>query len=148
MEQTMLFPVAAGAAIAAVGVWWWLARRSARRVRSEAESRANEIVRQAERDADSKLREADVAAKEKLLQARTEFEKVSRKRRGELEAQESRIAQREDKLDRREEEARQARKMSRGESAHVGQDGACGWRAPEEPTRRRRSARPLEQYSG
>jgi ribonuclease Y len=110
----MFFPVAVGASIVAMVVWWWLVRRSVRRVSAEAESKAKEIVRQAERDADAKLRETDVAAKEKLLQARTEFEKVSRKRRGELEVQENRIAQREDKLDRREEEARGKEKEVEG----------------------------------
>ncbi|MDH3524615.1 MAG: ribonuclease Y [Acidobacteriota bacterium] len=110
MEQAMLFAVAAGGLIVVLVTWWWLARRGVERARTEAESRAKEIVRQAERDAESRLREADVAAKEKLLQARTEFEKVSRTRRGELEAHESRIAQREDKLDRREEDARSKEK--------------------------------------
>ena len=119
MEPTTWIAIAAGAALA-VAVWWWLIRRKAAAAIGEAERRAGDIVRQAERDADSKLREAEVAAKEKLLQARGEFEKASRKRRAELEAQEQRLAQREDKLDRRLEETRAREKAVEGREKATG----------------------------
>jgi ribonuclease Y len=104
--ETNIVIAVIGAAAAVLAVWWLALRGRARAALREAQAKARDLVQQAERDSDSKLREADLSAKEKLLQARTEFEKVSRKRRGELEAQEQRITQREDKLDRREEEAR------------------------------------------
>ena len=78
-------------------------RRASRRV-AEAEARAVKIAEDAERERADRLREAELQAKEKLLQARNEFEKVSRKRRSELETFERRLAQKEDKLDRRNED--------------------------------------------
>ena len=59
------------------------------------------------------MREAEVAAREKLLQARSEFEKVSRKQRAELEAQERRLTQKGDSLDKRTEELSGATRSSR-----------------------------------
>lgn len=113
--------MAVAAVVVAVGiVSWLLIRRNGRRVLADARHKAAELLRQAERDSEAKLREADVAAKEKLFQARGEFEKVSRKRRGELETLEQRIAQREDKLDRREEESRAAAKELEGRDRAIG----------------------------
>ena len=57
-------------------------------------------------EAESRRKEAELAAKEKLLQARGEFEKLSRKRRDELEKLERRLSQREDNLEKRDEETR------------------------------------------
>ncbi len=87
----------------AIGIqlYFLLVRRTARRVVEEAQVRARDIGRQAERDAGAAVREAEVAAKEKLLHARNEFEKISRKRRGELEKLERRLEQKEDNVEKR-----------------------------------------------
>ncbi len=119
MEPTTWIAIAVVLAVA-LALWWWLIRRKAHAAIGEAERRAGEIVRQAERDGDAKMREAEVAAKEKLLQARGEFEKASRKRRSELEAQEQRLTQREDKLDRRLEETRSREKAVEGREKAAG----------------------------
>ena len=55
------------------------------------------------------MREVEVAAREKLLQARSEFQKVSRKSRSELEAQERRLTQKQDSIDKKAGRARPAR---------------------------------------
>ena len=120
MVGEMNLMAVAAVAVAAGIVSWLLIRRNGRRLLADAEQKAAELLRQAERDSEAKLREADVAAKERLLQARGEFEKVSRKRRGELETLEQRIAQREDKLDRREEESRAVAKELEGRDRAIG----------------------------
>ncbi|MCZ6727748.1 MAG: ribonuclease Y [Acidobacteria bacterium] len=114
MDQTTVFALAAVVVVVLLLAWWLGTRRRAEGALIEARTKAKDILRQAEREAEAKLREADLGAKEKLLQARGEFETASRQRRGELEAQEQRIAQREDKLDRREEERRSLEKEVEG----------------------------------
>jgi ribonuclease Y len=85
-------------------VWWVLIRREGNRILVQARADAAKMVEDAQRQGETRLREAEIAAKEKLLQARTEFESVSRKRRSELEALERRLTQKEDNLDKRTEE--------------------------------------------
>ncbi len=78
-----------------------LGRRRAQQIERLAEAEAAKKLEEAGRQGENKVREAELAAKEKLLQARTEFEKVSRTRRGELETLERRLQQKEDALDKR-----------------------------------------------
>jgi ribonuclease Y len=96
------------AALVACGLflllWWFLLRRAAKRTVAQARRQAARELEEAAQKAEARLREAEVAAKEKLFQARNEFEKVSRKRRSELETLERRLNQREDNLDKRTEE--------------------------------------------
>ncbi len=94
--------------------WWFSGRKTVARMVSEAKARAQEIGEDAERKSVNKLRETDVAAKEKLLQARSEFEKISRKRRSELETLERRLNQREDSLAKRLDEVTQREKELSG----------------------------------
>ena len=98
--------VAAGlfAVVIAFQIYQVLVSRKAARQVAEAEARAAKIAEDAERERADRLREAELQAKEKLLQARNEFEKVSRKRRSELETFERRLAQKEDNLDKRNED--------------------------------------------
>ncbi len=95
MDTYMTVVVAALVAIAALGVWWFGLRRAAQRTTAQARRQAAKVLDEAEREKEAKLREADLGAKEKLLQARGEFEKVSRKHRADLEALERRLSQRE-----------------------------------------------------
>ncbi|HKV09317.1 MAG TPA: Rnase Y domain-containing protein, partial [Thermoanaerobaculia bacterium] len=85
-------------------VWWLVLRREGKRLLQQAQVDAEKVVEDSRRQSETRLREADVAAKEKLLQARSEFEAASRKRRTELEALERRLTQKEDSLDKRTEE--------------------------------------------
>jgi ribonuclease Y len=85
-------------------VWWVALRREGTRVLAQSRHDAAKMIEDAERQGETRLREADIAAKEKLLQARSEFESVSRKRRSELEALERRLTQKEDTLDKRTDE--------------------------------------------
>ncbi len=115
--NSQLIWVAAAAAVFIL-VDFLLVRRSAKRKLAAAEEEIARIREKAEQDRQSKLREAELAAKEKLLQARNEFEKVSRKRRSELESFERRLAQKEDNLDKRlEEQTRREQETSTLERA-------------------------------
>jgi ribonuclease Y len=90
---------------AVCGLIWWLAlRRAAERLQRDAVEKAASVVSEAEREAAAKVREAELLAKERLLESRTEFEKVAGKRRGELEAIERRLSQKEDSLDKRQDQ--------------------------------------------
>ena len=89
------------AAVVVPLVWWRGLRKEAHRRLDEARREAEKIVEEARRQGETRLRETDVAAKEKLLQARTEFEAASRKRRAELETLERRLTQKEDNLDKK-----------------------------------------------
>lgn len=92
------------ALVVAIQLYFLLARKAARGVVLEAESKADELLESAQKQHDATVRDADLQAKEKLLQARNEFEKVSRERRSELETLERRLQQKEDGLDKRQEE--------------------------------------------
>ena len=96
-------PIAVGVGIlvAVLLLWWLVLRRQAKRITARARRQAAKILEESERDRDSRLREADILAKEKLLQARTEFERASHKRRSELEQLERRLTQKQDTLDKR-----------------------------------------------
>jgi ribonuclease Y len=96
-------------------VWFLFIRRSASRTVEDAETKAAQMIRETEQLRENALREADLAAKEKLLQAKNEFEKVSRRRRTELETFERRLLQKDDTLDKRQED--QTRREQEG-SAH------------------------------
>ena len=92
------------AAVLATQIYFIVVRRAAANTRQEAEQKAQQIVRDAERQGETLQREADLAAKERLHEAKSEFEKVSRKRRDELEALERRLAQKEDNVEKRQDE--------------------------------------------
>ncbi|MEM1203858.1 MAG: ribonuclease Y [Acidobacteriota bacterium] len=100
------------AAVLGLQAYFLLVRKSATKLTAEAERRAEEIRQKAQSDYDARIRDADLAAKEKLLQARNEFEKVSRQQRSELETLERRLLQKEDNLDKRTEGIGQREKES------------------------------------
>ncbi|MEM1176924.1 MAG: ribonuclease Y [Acidobacteriota bacterium] len=112
----------------AIQLYFLFARRAARGVIEDAEKKAEDIRQLAQEKHDATVRGADLQAKEKLLQARNEFEKVSRERRSELETLERRLQLKEDGLDKRQEELAQREKetadhergLSRQEK-HLGQ---------------------------
>jgi ribonuclease Y len=92
---------------------WRSLRQESKRVLEAARREADQVIEDARRQSETQMRETEVAAREKLLQARSEFEKVSRKRRSELEVQERRLTQKEDSLDKRSEElARRDKELS------------------------------------
>jgi ribonuclease Y len=92
---------------------WRSLRLESKRVLEAARREADQVIEEARRQSETQMRETEIAAREKLLQARSEFEKVSRKRRSELEVQERRLTQKEDSLDKRSEElARRDKELS------------------------------------
>ncbi|KAB2959609.1 MAG: ribonuclease Y [Thermoanaerobaculia bacterium] len=92
------------AVLVAALIAWRTVRSRASELLADARSRADRTLEDARREGEARVREAELAAKEKLLQARSEFETASRKRRGELEGIEKRLLQKEESLDRRGEE--------------------------------------------
>ncbi|MEO6195737.1 MAG: ribonuclease Y [Thermoanaerobaculia bacterium] len=103
--EIIILAVAFLAAAVLVLVFGWRSvRHERKRVIDAAQREAAQVVDDARRQSENQIREAEVAAREKLLQARSEFEKISRKRRAELEAQERRLTQKEDSLDKRTED--------------------------------------------
>ncbi|MEM8995895.1 MAG: ribonuclease Y [Acidobacteriota bacterium] len=127
-EILILAAVLLLALVVAIQLYFLVVRRSARGVMEDAERKAAELRELAQEKHAATVRDADLQAKEKLLQARNEFEKVSRERRSELETLERRLQQKEDGLDKRQEElarretetAEHERGLSRQEK-HLGQ---------------------------
>ncbi|MEO1087579.1 MAG: Rnase Y domain-containing protein, partial [Acidobacteriota bacterium] len=127
-EILILAAVLLLALVVAIQLYFLVVRRSARGVMEDAERKAAELRELAQEKHAATVRDADLQAKEKLLQARNEFEKVSRERRAELETLERRLQQKEDGLDKRQEElarretetAEHERGLSRQEK-HLGQ---------------------------
>ena len=91
--------IVAGVAGVAVGVY--LRQQTVSKKIEEAEKIAARTIRNAEQEAENKRREAQIESKGMLLQTRTEFEKETRDRRGDLAALERRLNQREEHLDKR-----------------------------------------------
>ena len=122
-EISILGVVIVVAAVVVPLVWWLVLRKEGRRLLSQAHLEAEKIVEDAKRQGETRLREADVVAKEKLLQARTEFETVSRKRRTELEGLERRLTQKEDNLDKKsDEQTRRERELQQLDRGLVGRE--------------------------
>ena len=104
---------------AAIGAWILHSQRSGKSALAQANKEAEKIVADAERESRAKLRETDVAAKEKLLQARSEFEKVSQKRRAEIDALDERVTKREEKLEQRMDEIVKLEKDVKGREGNL-----------------------------
>jgi ribonuclease Y len=137
------------AALASLASYYLVAKRRGEAVLADAERRASEVRDSAIRDGEAKLREAEIAAKEKLLQARNEFEKVSRKRRGELESFERRLLQKEDNLDKRQQEQiRREQETSTLERALARQEKEVGVRQEELDRLLDDERQKLEQIAG
>ncbi|MEM9291440.1 MAG: ribonuclease Y [Acidobacteriota bacterium] len=148
IESLLLVVVVA--AIAAISFFWWVrARRALDSIETAARLRADQIQLDAERSVENKLREADVVAKEKLLQARSEFEKVSRQRRSELEQLDRRLNQREDSVEKRQEEVGvRERELSLRERETTSQERRLNKREQELEELLETERRRLEQLAG
>jgi ribonuclease Y len=96
MPSTVVLAVAiVVAAIVAPFLYLVVVRRAARRITAQARRQAAKLLDESERERETKLREGELAAKEKLLQARSEFEKIASKQRGELDTRERKLSQEE-----------------------------------------------------
>ncbi len=137
------------AAVVGFQIYLLFLRRGAQRILAEAQEKAAGIVAEGQRRSDNQMREADVAAKEKLLQARNEFEKVSRVRRTELEGLDRRLVQKEDNLDRRAEELnRREKEASQLERELTRREKALGSRETELEKMLAEERHRLEQIAG
>jgi ribonuclease Y len=118
------------AVVVAVAITAWLmVRRKAAATFEDARQRADRLLEDAKREGEARMREAELAAKEKLLQARSEFESASRARRGELEAIEKRLSQKEESLDRKEEGVgKRSEELDRRDRELTGRDRELGAR--------------------
>ncbi len=81
-----------------------------------AEESAEEVVKNAKREAENILKEASLQAKDYMLQVRTDFEKETREKKGELQKLEQRFLQREETLEKRSNDLEKAKgELSRKE---------------------------------
>lgn len=115
--------IAAAVVVLGAAIGWWLVRRIAQRILADARAEAATLREQAARDARAQAREAELAAKELVLQARAEFEAVSRQTRADLDTLERRLLQREDSLDKRlEDQERRDRDLAERQRALTKQE--------------------------
>ncbi|HEX2252496.1 MAG TPA: ribonuclease Y [Thermoanaerobaculia bacterium] len=151
MESEILVALAAGAGAALVLLAGWLLflRRAGRRIVAQARRQAARVLEEADQKSDARLREAEVAAREKLLQARSEFESASSKRRLELEGLERRLTQKEDSLDKRSDDlARREKEAAQLERSLVGREKDVESRDRELTELIREERTRLEQIAG
>jgi ribonucrease Y len=124
-------------------------RQERKRMLEAAQREAAQVVEDARRRSEAQMREAEVAAREKLLQARSEFEKVSRKQRAELEAQERRLTQKGDSLDKRTEDlARRDKELSQLDRTLAGREKGAEKREVELDRMMAEERNKLEQIAG
>ncbi len=130
--ETIILIAVIAAAVVGLVLWWRFIRQEAKRLLERARLDAAKVIEDAQRQGEAQQREAEIAAKEKLLQARSEFEKISRKRRAELEAQERRLTQKEDNLDKKGEDiARRDRDLSQLDRSLAGREKSVEKREAE-----------------
>jgi ribonuclease Y len=98
MMNTLISIVATGVGIL---LGFFISKQMMRHQIKTARQQSEQVLREAQRDAEAKRREAMLEAKDGVFQARSEFEKETRERRGELMALEKRLMQREQGLDRK-----------------------------------------------
>jgi ribonuclease Y len=145
----VLIAALAAVALAICVLAFYLSRRAAARLLTEARREAEKRLDEATREADAKRREADLAAKEKLLQARGEFEKASRARREELEGLERRLTQKEDTVDKRLDQLiQQERDVTGREKGVQGREKAAEEQATELARLTAEQRSKLEQIAG
>ena len=87
--------------LAGIGVGYVVRRAMAEREVNSAEARAKSLMTDAQREAEAAKREALVEAKDEIFRMRTEAEADLKRRAGEIDKKEDRIAQREATLDSR-----------------------------------------------
>jgi len=80
-------------------VYLIIRRRMAEQKIRIAEERAKRVLEDAKREAETKRKEALLEAKDQSIKLRTEFERETKERKGELLALEKRVLQKEEKLD-------------------------------------------------
>ncbi|WP_429885876.1 ribonuclease Y [Geoalkalibacter halelectricus] len=99
IELTLILIVAALAAGVFVG--YLLRRKFAEGRLADAQKAAGQLIEDAQKDADAIRKEATLEAKDIILQAKTESEQEARDLRRDIQAQEKRLLQKEEHLDRK-----------------------------------------------
>ena len=124
-------------------------RQEGERIREQAKLDAAKVLDDAKRQGEAQMREVEVAAREKLLQARSEFEKVSRKSRSELEAQERRLTQKQDSVDKKAEElGRRDKELNQLDRSVAGREKSVEKREAEVERMFEEERGKLEQIAG
>jgi ribonuclease Y len=152
--NTEIIILAASIFFAAVAVLvlvfgWRSIRQEGQRIREQAKVDAAKVLDDAKRQGEAQMREVEVAAREKLLQARSEFEKVSRKSRSELEAQERRLTQKQDGIDKKGDElARRDKELNQLDRSVAGREKSVEKREAEVERLFEEERGKLEQIAG
>jgi len=101
MNLTVLIMVAGATGLVAFVAGFFVRKSFAEKVVKGAEAKSKEILEQAKKEADNRRRESEIEAKDLMLRMRTDFEKETKDRRGELIELEKRLMQREENLERK-----------------------------------------------
>ncbi len=101
MSNVMIIGVAAGVAILAFLLGWFISRRIAEMKLGKADELAKKIIREAEKEAEIKKKEAVLEAKDEWYKAKVNFEKELQIKKSELGRLEKRFSEREANLDRK-----------------------------------------------
>ncbi len=89
-----------GALGAGIFIGFLLRRKLAESRLADADKMATQVIEEAKKDADNIRKEAIIQAKDAVLEAKTDWEQESKELRKEIQAQEKRLVQKEENLDR------------------------------------------------
>ncbi|NIO15819.1 MAG: ribonuclease Y [Deltaproteobacteria bacterium] len=89
------------ALLGVISIFLFINKRTADQKIKKAEEAADEVLKRAKRESESILKEASLQAKDYMLQVRSDFEKETQEKKGELQRLERRFLQKEELLDRR-----------------------------------------------
>jgi ribonuclease Y len=101
MSNVMMMVVAAGAAVLAFLLGWFISRRIGEMKLGKADELAKKIIQEAEKEAEIKKKEAILEARDEWYKAKVNFEKELQIKKAELGRLEKRFAEREANLDRK-----------------------------------------------
>ncbi len=101
LYNVMLILTIVAALAAGVAVGYAINQRLSRKKLESCENLSARIIDEAKKEAETIKKEAVLQAKENLLKVKTEFERDSRDRKGELDALERRLRSKEENIDRR-----------------------------------------------
>ncbi len=102
-NTTLIIAVLGGLVVVlgAISIFLFINKRTADQKIKKAEEAADEVIKRAKRESESILKEASLQAKDYMLQVRSDFEKETQEKKGELQRLERRFLQKEELLDRR-----------------------------------------------
>ena len=100
-EEIQIILIAAVTGVIAFVIGYFVRKAGAEGKVNQAEKVAKKFIEDAQKDAESLIKEAKLEARDELYRTRLEFDKESKERKQELNAQEKRLIQKEENIDRK-----------------------------------------------